>query len=72
MTSDTYPPSKPRTKRLSFDLPEDVHTRFKTVCARLRKRMNHEMIKAVEQRVQELEKLADEADLTFPYRRRPR
>ncbi len=67
MTSDTYPPSKPRTKRLSFDLPEDVHRRFKAACAILGKKMNHETILAVERRIEEL---TAEADRAPNYRRR--
>ena len=43
------------TKRLTIDLPEDTHTRFKTACARHRTKMVEEITAFIERRTAELE-----------------
>ena len=54
------PPAEPPvpSKRMSFDLPAPLHTRFKVVCAQLGIKMKDEIIAAVRQRIAELEKKA--------------
>lgn len=47
-------------KRLSLNLPEDLHTRFKTACAATDRRMMTELLELVTRRTEELE---DEAGL---------
>ena len=42
-------------KRVSIDVPESLHTRFKVACAKTRSKMAPEIIAFIEQRVQELE-----------------
>lgn len=42
-------------KRLSLDLPESVHTRFKTACSATGRKMGAELQSFIEQRTQELE-----------------
>ena len=51
------PPAEPPvpSKRMSFDLPAPLHTRFKVVCAQLGIKMKDEIIAAVGQRIAELE-----------------
>ena len=44
------------TRRLSIDLPESLHTRFKVACAKTRNKMGPEIITFIRRRVQELEK----------------
>lgn len=44
------------TKRVSIDVPESLHTRFKVACAKSRAKMAPEIIAFIERRVQELEK----------------
>lgn len=43
------------TKRLSLDMPESVHTRFKTACSATGRKMVSEMQGFIEQRIKELE-----------------
>lgn len=43
------------TKRLSLDLPESVHTRFKTACSATGRKMVGELIAYIEGRTVELE-----------------
>ena len=54
------PPADPPvpSKRMSFDLPAPLHTRFKVACAQLGIKMKDEIIAAVRQRIAELEKKA--------------
>jgi hypothetical protein len=51
------PPLRPaeRTKRLSLDLPESVHTRFKTACSATGRKMVNEVHEFIEHRIAELE-----------------
>jgi hypothetical protein len=44
------------TRRLSLDLPESLHRRFKTACSRTDKKMIVEVTKFIERRTAELEK----------------
>lgn len=44
------------TRRLSIDLPESLHRRFKTVCSRTDKKMLGEVTAFIERRTGELEK----------------
>ena len=44
------------TKRLSLDLPQSLHTRFKTVCSATRRKMVNELQAFIESRTEELEK----------------
>ncbi|SKA39283.1 hypothetical protein [Consotaella salsifontis] len=43
------------SKRLSLDLPESMHTRFKTACSATGRKMVAELQTMIEQRTQELE-----------------
>ena len=43
------------TKRLSIDLPEGLHTRFKIACVKAHKKMGPEIVALIEKRVKELE-----------------
>lgn len=43
------------TKRLTIDLPEDQHTRFKTLCAMHKTKMVEEVTRFIAQRISELE-----------------
>ena len=43
------------SKRLSLDLPESMHTRFKTACSATGRKMVAELQAMIEQRTQELE-----------------
>jgi hypothetical protein len=43
-------------RRLSIDLPESLHRRFKTVCSRTDKKMLAEVTNFIERRTAELEK----------------
>ena len=43
-------------KRVSIDVPESLHTRFKVACAKTRIKMAPEIIAFIEKRVKELEK----------------
>ena len=64
---DTSAPAKPMavpveaTKRLSLDLPESMHTRFKTACSATGRKMVSEVQAFIEQRTKELE---DKAGIT--------
>lgn len=64
---DTDLQAKPRlsvagsTKRLSLDLPESMHTRFKTACSATGRKMVAEVQTFIEQRTAELE---EEAGIT--------
>ncbi|MHC5656333.1 hypothetical protein [Stappia sp. ICDLI1TA098] len=54
----TKPPEKTvaePSKRLSLDLPESMHTRFKTACSATGRKMVTELHAFIEQRTQELE-----------------
>lgn len=42
-------------KRVSIDVPESLHTRFKVACAKTRSKMAPEIIAFIEKRVLELE-----------------
>jgi ParG protein len=44
-----------RSKRLSLDLPESVHTRFKTACSATGRKMVSEIQAFIERRAAELE-----------------
>ncbi len=44
------------TRRVSIDVPESLHTRFKVACAKTRAKMAPEIIAFIEKRVVELEK----------------
>jgi len=44
-----------RSKRLSLDLPESVHTRFKTACSATGRKMVNEIQEFIERRIAELE-----------------
>ncbi len=44
-----------RSKRLSLDLPESVHTRFKTACSATGRKMVSEIQEFIERRTAELE-----------------
>lgn len=46
------------SKRLSLDLPQSVHTRFKTACSATGRKMVKELQDYIEQRTFELEKEA--------------
>lgn len=46
------------TKRLSLDLPANLHTRFKTACSATDRKMVGELQAFIEQRTQELEETA--------------
>lgn len=51
-------PEKPRDvpmKRLSIDLPEDMHRRFKVACAATGRKMAAELTALIEARTEELE-----------------
>ncbi len=43
-------------KRVSIDVPESLHTRFKVACAKTKIKMAPEIIAFIERRVSELEK----------------
>lgn len=43
------------TRRVSIDVPESLHTRFKVACAKTRSKMAPEIITFIEKRVLELE-----------------
>ncbi|MDD9911112.1 MAG: plasmid partition protein ParG [Ahrensia sp.] len=42
-------------KRVSIDVPESLHTRFKVACAKAKSKMAPEIIAFIERRVTELE-----------------
>ena len=44
------------TKRLSLDLPANVHKRFKTACSANERKMTDEVLRYIERRTAELEK----------------
>ena len=46
------------TKRLSLDLPQSLHTRFKTACSATSRKMVNEMQAFIKARTEELEKEA--------------
>ena len=46
------------TKRLSLDLPQSLHTRFKTACSATRRKMGNELQTFIATRTEELEKEA--------------
>ena len=45
-------------KRLSLDLPQSLHTRFKTACSATRRKMGDELRSFIASRTEELEKEA--------------
>ena len=45
-------------KRLSLDLPQSLHTRFKTACSANRRKMGNELRDFISARTEELEKEA--------------
>lgn len=49
------PTAKEPTARLSLDIPESLHARFKAACARKRLKMTAELLAFIEQRTTELE-----------------
>lgn len=55
------PRTEEPTKRLSIDLPQSVHTRFKTACSATGRKMVSELQTFIEQRTTELE---DEARIS--------
>ncbi len=50
-----------QTRRLSIDLPESTHLRFKTACSATRRKMSKEIETFILQRIKELE---NEAGIT--------
>jgi hypothetical protein len=52
----TKPQKAERTRRLSIDLPESWHRRFKTACSRTDKKMLAEVTDFIKRRTLELEK----------------
>ena len=56
------PPAAPAktepTRRLSLDLPQSLHTRFKTACSATRRKMVNELQTFIATRTKELEKEA--------------
>jgi hypothetical protein len=44
------------TKRLTIDIPEDQHTRFKSLCAIHKTKMVEEVTRFIAQRISELER----------------
>lgn len=52
---DADPASVDPVVRLTIDLPENVHTRFKAACAATRRKMVQEVRTMIEQRTDELE-----------------
>ena len=54
---ETAKPEKAEaTRRLSIDLPESLHRRFKTACSKRDKKMIDEVTKFIERRTVDLEK----------------
>jgi hypothetical protein len=51
-------PAQEQTKRLSIDLPEAVHQRFKTACSATSRKMTQEIEAYIIERTAELEKEA--------------
>jgi hypothetical protein len=49
------PPKHVTMKRLSIDMPEDAHRRFKTACAATGRKMAAELTAFIERRTAELE-----------------
>ena len=49
------PPPKGPTARLSLDIPAELHSRFKSACARSRLKMTAELLALIERRTTELE-----------------
>ena len=49
------------TKRLSLDLPQSLHTRFKTACSATRRKMGNELRAFIAARAKELEEEAGDA-----------
>ena len=43
------------TRRVSIDIPESLHMRFKVACAKTRNKMSPEIVAFIERRGQELE-----------------
>lgn len=54
---ETTKPDKPEpTRRLSIDLPESLHRRFKTACSKTDKKMLAEVADFIRRRTDELER----------------
>ncbi len=51
---------RPTTKRLSLDVPAELHTRFKTSCSATGRKMANELMRFVLERTEELENEAAE------------
>jgi len=49
------PQTKEPTARLSLDIPAELHSRFKSACARSRLKMTTELLALIERRTAELE-----------------
>jgi hypothetical protein len=49
------PAGKIPMRRLSIDIPDDLHYRFKNACARARRKMHEEVASFIERRTRELE-----------------
>lgn len=47
-----------QTKRLSIDLPQNIHLRFKTACSATQRKMTKEIEVFISKRISELEKEA--------------
>ena len=60
LTKSNKPSSSTRgkTKRLSIDLPQNIHLRFKTACCATQRKMTKEIETFIAQRTTELEKEA--------------
>ena len=56
------------TKHLSLDLPQSLHTRFKTACSATRRKMVHELQAFMTARTEELEKEGLFPQMNIPYR----
>lgn len=48
--------NKEPTSRLSIDIAESLHIRFKVACAKRKKKMQNEIVKFIERRTSDLEK----------------
>lgn len=58
-TTTALAPEKPKggpMKRLSIDLPEEIHRRFKVACAATGRKMTVELTAFIERHTEELEK----------------
>ena len=53
--TEALPAQEASIKRLSLNLPAELHTRFKTACSATNRRMMTELTQLVERRTEELE-----------------